>query len=79
MLKRLVKQRKHYLSLARKSFKNQEKIRRKREAGNILFNQNGTVGIFAVYFKDNLVITLHALYQQHSERLSLQSSETKTH
>ena len=26
MLKRLVKQRKHYLSLARKSFKNQENI-----------------------------------------------------
>ena len=39
MLKRLVKQRKHYLSLARKSFKNQENIKRKREAANILQKQ----------------------------------------
>ena len=50
----LVKQRKH-LSLARKSFKNQEN---KREAGNILqkrevFGQNGKIGVSAVYFKDN--------------------------
>ena len=36
MEKRLVKQRKHYLSLARKSFKNQENIKRKREGANIL-------------------------------------------
>ena len=60
MLKRLVKQRKHYLSLARKIFKNQENIMRKREAGNILqkrevFDQNGRVGISAVYFKDNVI------------------------
>ena len=58
VLKRLVKQRKHYLSLAWKSFKNQENIMRKREAANILqkrelFGQNGKVGISAVYFKDN--------------------------
>ena len=33
--KRLVKQRKHYLSLAGKSFKNQENIKGKREAGDI--------------------------------------------
>ena len=33
--KRLVKQRKHHLSLAGKSFKNQENIKRKREAGDI--------------------------------------------
>ena len=33
--KRLVKQGKHYLSLAGKSFKNQENIKRKREAGDI--------------------------------------------
>ena len=32
---RLVKQRKHYLSLAEKSFKNQENIKRKQEAGDI--------------------------------------------
>ena len=33
--KRQVEQRKHYLSLARKSFKNRENIKRKREAGHI--------------------------------------------
>ena len=33
--KRQVEQRKHYLSLARKSFKNWENIKRKRETGNI--------------------------------------------
>ena len=57
MLKRLAKQRKHYLSLARKSFKNQENIMRKREAGNIL--QKGfrpkREGIFAVYFKQHAI------------------------
>ena len=58
VLKRLVKLRKHYLSLARRSFKNQKKIERKRQAGNILqkrevFGQNGRVGISAVYFKGN--------------------------
>ena len=57
MLKRLVKQRKHYLSWARKSFKNQGNIKRKREVANILqkrelFGQNEKVGISAVYFKD---------------------------
>ena len=36
MLKKLVKRRKHSLSLARKSFKNRDNIRRKQEAGNIL-------------------------------------------
>ena len=36
LLKRLVKQRKPYLSLARKCFKNQGNIKRKREAGSIL-------------------------------------------
>ena len=73
VLKRLVKQRKHYLSLARRSFKNQKKIKRKRQAGNILqkrevFGQNGRVGISAVF------ITFHKLYQQHSERFSLRSN-----
>ena len=58
MLKRLVKQRKHHLYLARESFKNQVNIKRKREAGNIfqireVFGQKGRVGISAVYFKDN--------------------------
>lgn len=32
---RLVKQRKHYLTLARKSFRNQKNMKQKREAGNI--------------------------------------------
>ena len=41
MLIRLVKQRKHYLSFARKSFKNQETIKWKREAGNILQKREG--------------------------------------
>ena len=45
MIKTLGKQRKHYLFLARKKFKNQENIKRKLEAGNILqkrevFGQN---------------------------------------
>ena len=56
VLKRLVKQRKHYLSLARKSFKNQGNIKQKQEARNILwevFCQHGRVGISAVYFKGN--------------------------
>ena len=39
VLKRLVKQRKHYLPLARKSFKNWENIKWKWEAGNIHWNQ----------------------------------------
>ena len=48
--KRLVEQRKHYLSLARKSFKNRESIKRKWEARNVcwkqeVFSQNGRVGI----------------------------------
>ena len=47
-----------YLSLAKKSFKNPENIKRKREAVNVLqkwelFSQNGKAGISAVYFKDN--------------------------
>ena len=59
MLKKLVKQRKRYIPLAKKNFKKQENIKRKREAGNILwevFGQNGKRGgggISAVYFKDN--------------------------
>ena len=84
MLKTLVKQRKHYLPLARKSLKNQENIKRKRETGNILQKrevlcQNGRVGISTVYLRTILVITFHKLLQQHSGRLSLQSSETKSH
>ena len=39
VLKRLVKQRKHYLPLARKSFKNWENIKWNWEAGNIHWNQ----------------------------------------
>ena len=50
MLKSLVKQRKHYLSLARKSFINRENIKRKREARNIrrkreVSGRNGRIGI----------------------------------
>ena len=68
VLKGLVKQRKHYLSLARKSFKKQENIKRKREAANILqkpepFGQNAKVGIPAVCFRTILVIKFHNLYQ----------------
>ena len=51
VLKRLVKQRKHYLSLARKSFINRENIKRKREARNIrrereVSGQNGLESLF---------------------------------
>ena len=64
--KRLVKQRKQYLYLARKSFKNHENIKQKREAGNILqeqevFRQSG--GLESPLFM--LVIAFHKLYQQH--------------
>ena len=50
VLKWLVKQRKHYLSLARRSFTKRENIKRKREVGNIrrkreVSGQNGRVGI----------------------------------
>ena len=50
VLKSLVKQRKHYLSLARKSFINRENIKRKREARNIrrkreVSGRNGRIGI----------------------------------
>ena len=50
----MVKQRKHNLSLARKSFKDQENIKQKRKAGNIcrkweVSGQNGRVG-FSAFF-----------------------------
>ena len=50
----VVKQRKHNLSLARKSFKDQENIKQKRKAGNIcrkweVSGQNGRVG-FSAFF-----------------------------
>ena len=53
-------------------------MKRKRMTGNILQNrevlgQSGRVG-FTV-----LVTMFHRLHQQHSERLSLQSGETKSH
>ena len=75
VLKRLVKQRKHCLPLARNGLKNQENIKRKREMRDVLQNrevlsQNGRVGISAVYFKDNFNHNIHKLHQQHSERLS---------
>ena len=57
-IEKQLKMAKNRAKKARKSFKNQENIKRKREAGNSLqkqelFNQNGRVGISAVYFKDN--------------------------
>ena len=59
-------------------------IKRKWEAGNIrqkreVFDQNGRVGTQSAVYGTILVITLLKLYQQHSERLSLRSSETKSH
>ena len=87
MLKRLVKQRNHYLSSAKKSFKNQEN-----------FKQNGTPEIFSknrrfsaktgglespqFLLRAILVITetFHKLYlQQHSERLTLRSGKTRSY
>ena len=85
VLKRLVKQRKHYLSLARKNFKNQENLV-KTGARPKIFSKNGkfsakTGGLESQQFisRTTLVITFHKLYHQHSERLSLRSSETKSH
>ena len=44
------------------------------------FQPNGRVGIAAVCFKDNFSQNIPIkLYQQHSERLSLRSSKTKSH
>ena len=83
--KELVKQRKHYLSLARKSFKTRRILS---ETGgrnlNILqkrdvLGQNGRVESMQFILRTILVITFHKLYHRHSERLSLQSSETKSH
>ena len=84
MLKRLVKQRKHYLSLARKNFKKQENFS---ENGRPeICSKNGrfsakTGGLESPQFisRTTLVTTFHKLYHRHSERLSLQSSETKSH
>ena len=84
MLKRLVKQRKRYLSLARKNFKNQENFS---ENGRPeIFSKNGrfsakTRGLESPQFisRTTLVITFHKLYHRHSERLSLRSSKTKSH
>ena len=83
MLKRLVKQRKHYLSLARESFKNQETIKNGRPE---IFSKNwrflaktGALEPPQFILRTILVITFHTFYQQHSERLSLWSSETKSH
>ena len=45
--KTLVKQRKHYLSLAMKSFKNRENIRENGRPG--IFAENGRVGISVIY------------------------------
>ena len=86
MLKRLVKQRKHSRPLAKKRFKKQENIKRKWVTGNIL--QNGRFsatpgGLESLQFILMIILVIlvifHKLHQQHSERLSLQSSETKSH
>ena len=77
MLKDLLNKKKH-LSLARKSFKNQEEVS---ENGRPeMFSENGkcsanTGGWESGEFilRTILVITFHKLFQQHSERLYLRS------
>ena len=84
MLKRLVKQRKHYLPLARKSLKTRRILS---ENGRLeIFSKNErfsakTGGLESLQFilRTILVIAFDKLHQQHPERLSLQSSETKSH
>ena len=66
MLKRLVKQRKRFLSLARKSFKNQENIKPKRTGENILqkrevFGQNRKAESPQFILRTILDITFHKL------------------
>ena len=83
VLKRLVKQRKH-LSLARSVSKTWRIIS---ENGTPeIFSKNGRFsarrgGLESPQFilRTILVIIFHKLYQKHSERLSLRSSETKNH
>ena len=50
-------------------------ILQKRDA----LGQNGRVESMQFILRTILVIIFHKLYQQHSERLFLQSSETKSH
>ena len=83
MLKRLVKQRKYYLPLARKSLKTRRILGENRRLE--IFSKNRrfsakTGGLESPQFiLRTSVLTLHKLQQQHSERLSLRSSETKSH
>ena len=74
----------HSLPLARKSLKKQENIKRERETGNIppkrdVFSQNGGLESPQFILRTISAITFHKLHQQHSERLSLRSSEIKSH
>ena len=81
MLKRVVKQRKHSLSLARKSLKNKENIKRKWKTRDILQNKETvkTGGLESPQFilRTILVITFHKLHQQHSERCLNRAAKQK--
>ena len=72
-----------YLYLARKSFKNQENIKRKREAANVLqkrklFSQNGKAGISAVYFKDNFSHNIPELISATFRKVVFMEQRNKT-
>ena len=78
MLKRLVKQRKHYLSLAKRIFSENRRPK--------IFSKNGRFsakkgGLESSQFslRTILVITFYIKVLKHSEKLSLQSSGTKNH
>lgn len=84
-LKRLVKQRRKHLSLARSRVSKTRRILSENGKPEI-FSKNGRFsakmgGLESPQFilRTILVITFHKLYQQHSERFSLRSSETKSH
>ena len=78
MLKRF-KQRKKIIFLWTGRVSNTRRILSENGRSEI-FSKNGRVGTSAVYLRTILVITCrHKLYQQHSERSSLRSSETKSH
>ena len=82
MLKRLVKQRKHYLSLARKNLKNQKNFSENRRPE--IFSKNGrfsakTAGLESPQSISRTTLVHKLIYNRHSERLSLRSSKAKSH
>ena len=77
VLKRLIKRRKHYLSLARESFKN-GRLKIFSKYGRFSAKMGGLESPEFI-LRTVLVIRFHKLYQQYSERLSLWSRETKGH